>query len=435
MMTDKEKLQKAMQSIKEGKKEIACKLLAQVAENFSAKREYKRAARVFEKAGILARIMNRPEEALAYLEKAVVEYMRMHSDDVHPEIVRVNSLAAEVAADTQDFGAAAEFYFRALDFEQEEQKPALVLKAVDALETLADRQEVEGNLEESIRLIKKISRIYYSLDDEELGHRMNERAIRTALRWAENAKQAKDYLQVGNALAEAAQLHQSNDEFVDAAKLMVDAGEHYEAAEAYEKAGNIYDAAQEIYKLERLTAKRNQAMFKAAEAYVKMEGKPEVVAPLLVKAGDMFSELQSTMKARWAYKKVNEIFERLAKSAAEIQDIESEKTYLRYQAMCLEKWGSEEEAEQIYNEVIDYFLTQAKQEEERDNKELQALSLESAAGVLIEAGRIEEAKIHQERAIELYVELADSSAVRESFDESSRFYSKAAECAGKMGEH
>lgn len=423
-----------MQAIKEDKKELALKLLSQVAENFSAKKAYDNAARIFEKAGLLARDMYLLDECLAYLEKATLEQMRKGTEDSHPEIVRLNVTAAEISEEALEYGTSAEFYFRAVDFAADEEKDKILLKAADALENLADKREEEGKLKDTIGLVKKVGRIYYSLGDEELGSRVNERAIRTALRWAEISKENRDHLQVGNALAEAAQLYQAKDDFVEAARLMIDAGENYEAVQLYEKAGNIYDAAQEIYKLERLTSARNQAMFKAAEAYVKMEGKPEVVAPLLVKAGDMFSELQSTMKARWAYKRANEIFEELAKAAADTQDSESEKTYLRFQAMCLKKWGSEEEAEEIYSEVIDYFLSQAKQEEEKENKELQAISLEAVAEVMSEADRPDDARVQREKAVELYVELADMNAAAGSPDESSRFYSKAAECSKKLGD-
>ena len=93
---------------------------------------------------------------------------------------------------------------------------------------------------------------------------------------------------------------------------MMEAGELYEAAELYEKAGNIYDAAQEAYKIQRLTSARNQAMSKAAEAYLKMEGAPEAVAPLLVKGGNMFLEIGRPMKAKWAFKRGNELFGELA---------------------------------------------------------------------------------------------------------------------------
>ncbi len=434
VVTDKEKLQKAMQAIKDDKKELALRLLTQVAESFSAKNMHDKAARIFEKAGLLARDIDLTDEALGLVEKATVEHMRKASDVIHTEIVRLNLLAAEIAMTAKNYGAAAEYCFRAVDFASDDEKDKITLKAVEALESLADRREEEGKLKDTIGLVKKVSRLYYSLGDEELGARVNDRALRTAFRWAEIAKQEGNHLEVGNALGEAAQILQSGDEFVEAARQMIDAGEQYEAVHLYEKAGNIYDAAQEVFLLERLTSARNQAMFKAAEAYVKMDGKPEVVAPLMVKAGDMFSELNSEMKARWAYKRANELFEELANKAAEDQDVESEKMYLRYQAMCLKKWGNEEEAEEIYNDVIGFFLNEAKSEEQNENKELEAASLEAAADTLVEAERNDEARIHRERAIELYVELADMNAASGTPDESSRFYSKAAESAGKLGD-
>jgi tetratricopeptide (TPR) repeat protein len=433
LVTDKETLQKAMQAIKDGKRELGLKLLVQVAESFAAKRNHENAARIFEKAGLLARDIYRLEECLELIEKATLMYMRQGAIDFHPEIVRLNVLAAEIADEATDYGKAADFYFRAVDYEEDEKKDTISLRAVDSLENLADNQEEEGLLKETIGLLKKISRLYYSLDDEELGARTNDRAIRVAQRWADDSREKNDFLEAGNALAEIAQIMQAKDEFVEAARLMMEAGEYYEGVNLYEKAGNIYDAAQEVYKFERLTSARNQAMMKAAEAYLKMEGSPEVVAPLLVKAGDMFTEANSPMKAKWAFKRANELFAELAKIATDESDIESEKTYLRYRAMCLKKWGSGEEADEIYNDVIAHYLNEAKKEETSENMELQALALESAASVLSEAGREEEAITHRERAVELYIQLADANAASGSPEESSRFYTKAADCAGSLG--
>jgi tetratricopeptide (TPR) repeat protein len=422
-----------MQAIKDGKRELGLKLLIQVAESMAAKRIHENAARIFEKAGLLARDIYRLEECLGLLEKATLMYMRQGAEDFHPEIVRLNLLAAEIAAEATEYGKAAEFFFRAVDYEEEEKQDAITLRAVDSLENLADSREEGGNLKETVGLLKKISRLYYSVGDEELGARINDRAIRVAHRWAEISRDSNDFLEAGNALAEVAQIMQAKDEFVEAAKLMMDAGEYYEGVNLHEKAGNIYDAAQEVYKFERLTSARNQAMMKAAESYLKMEGTPEVVAPLLVKAGDLFTEVNSPMKAKWAFKRANELFEELAKIAANESDVESEKTYLRYRAMCLKKWGSSEEADEIYTEVIQHYLDEASKEESSENMELQALALEYAASVLSEAGREEEAIVHREKAVELYVQLADSNAASGSPEESSRFYTKAAECAGSLG--
>ena len=433
MVSDKETLQKAMQALKDDKKELALKLLTQVAEGFSAKRAHENAARIFEKAGLLARDLHRIEDCLSLFEKATLMYMRQGVPEFYPEIVRLNTLAAETAVSATEYGISADFFFRAVDFASEEEKDAITMRAVESLENLADIQEEKAEFKETIGLLKKISRLYYSVGDEELGERINNRAVRVAQRWVNDAKERNNYLEAGNALAEIAQIMQARDEFQEAAKLMIDAGEFYEAVDLFEKAGNIYDAAQEVYKFERLTSARNQALFKAAEAYQKLEGKPEVVAPLLVKAGDMFTEVKSPMKAKWAFKRANELFAELAKIAADASDIDSEKTYLRYQAMCLKKWGNDEEAEEIYNEVIDYFLNQAKQEEEQDNKEAHALSLESAASVLSEAERKEEALEQREKAVEIYVQLADVNASVGNPEESSRFYTKAAECSRNLG--
>jgi tetratricopeptide (TPR) repeat protein len=218
----------------------------------------------------------------------------------------------------------------------------------------------------------------------------------------------------------------------EATRTMMDAGELYEVAELFEKAGNIYDAAQEAYKLQRLTTARKQAMSKAAEAYLKMQGTAEAVAPLLVKGGNMFIEIGRPMKAKWAFKRANELFGELAENAKTQHDIESEKKYLRFQAMCLRKWGMTNEADDIYRQVIDYYLREAAKEEEGGNKELQAVALEEAADVLSESGNEIEARGHLERALELYVELADESSTSGDPESGSKLYSKAAECAMKL---
>ncbi len=432
-MSDQETLQKAMQALKDGKKELALKLLVQVAESFSAKGMHENAARIFEKAGLLAKDLSLLKDSLSLLEKATLMYMRQGAEEFYTEIVRLNILAAETASKGKEYGRSADFFFRAVDFAvSEKEKDSITLRAVESLENLADIREEEEKFKETIGLLKKISRLYYSIGDEELGDRINDRAIRVAQKWVDNAKEKSNHLEAGNALAEIAQIMQAKDEFVEAARFMMDAGEHYEAVDLFEKAGNIYDAAQEVYKFERLTSARNQALMRAAEAYLKLEGTPEVVAPLLVKAGDMFAEVRSPVKAKWAFKRANELFAELAKMAADSSDVESEKTHLRYQAMCLKKWGSDEEAEEIYNDVIKYFLNQAKQEEERDNKEAQALSLESVASVLSEVGREKESKEQREKAVEIYVQLADANASAGSPEESSRFYAKAADCSRSL---
>jgi tetratricopeptide (TPR) repeat protein len=148
----------------------------------------------------------------------------------------------------------------------------------------------------------------------------------------------------------------------------------------------------------------------------------------------MLSEIGSDMKARWALKRANELFGQLAERAAAERDSQSEMSYLRYQAMCLKKWGKAEQAEEIYDTVISYFLSQAKADEESENKEFQAQSLEEAADVLEEAERSTEAKRHLERALEIYVQLADECSTQGEADEGSKYYSKAADCAFKLGD-
>ncbi len=126
------------------------------------------------------------------------------------------------------------------------------------------------------------------------------------------------------------------------------------------------------------------------------------------------------------------MFEELAKKSETENDVESEKKYLRFQAMCLRNWGYEDRAEQIYNEVREFYLDQAKQQSKGGNKELQALALEEAAEVFAESGQEEESKKLIEQSIELYIELADESAAAEDPESSSKLYSKAADCALKL---
>ncbi|MHA2220924.1 MAG: hypothetical protein ACXAAO_02585 [Candidatus Thorarchaeota archaeon] len=278
-----------------------------------------------------------------------------------------------------------------------------------------------------------MSRLYYTGGDDELGERINDRAARLARKWANTARDIGDFVSAGNALAEAAQILDTG-ESTEAARIMMEAGELYEAAELYEKAGNIYDAAQEAYKIQRLTSARNQAMSKAAEAYLKMEGTPEAVAPLLVKGGNMFLEIGRPMKAKWAFKRGNELFGELAEKAKTRHEIESEMKYYRFQAMCLEKWGERDDADRLYKQVIDHYLKDAAKESEGENKELQAVSLEEAAEVLMESGKESEAKGHIENALELYVELADESSTSGDPESGSKLYSKAAACAMKLGD-
>ena len=433
-MTSDELLEKAKKTLEEGKKEEGVKQLIQAADQLANDVEYEKAAKVYEQAAIVYRDLYDADECFKTFDKATLMLVRLpQDDDVYTELVRLNTTAARIADAATEYKKAADFYFRAKDFAMtDDVKQSLNIRAADALENIADAKEEEENYADAVGLLRKVSRLYFSADDTELGERINIRAVKMAQHWAEISKQKGDFLSAGNALAEAAQIMQSRGESPEATRTMMEAGELYEAASLFEKAGNIYDAAQEAYKLQRLTSARNQALFKAAEAYMKMEGNPEAVAPLLVKGGNMFQEIGRVMKTKWAFKRASEMFEELAKKAESDNDVESEKKYLRYQAMCLRNWGYEQRAEQIYNEVREYYLDQARKQSESGDKELQALALEEAAEVFAESGQQDESRKLVEQSIELYIELADAAAVSEDPETSSKLYSKAADSALKL---
>lgn len=414
---------------------MGVKLLQAAAGRLAENKEYEQAAKIYEESAIIFSDLYEADEAFKAFDNATLMLIRLpQGPEIYSEIVRLNKSAAKIAEAAEEFKKAADFYFRAQDFvETDDEKNELNIIAADALENLADTKEVDENYAEAVGLLRKVSRLYYTGGEDELGDRINDRAVRLARKWANIAKSKEDYLSAGNALAEAAQIMDTG-ETTEAARVMMEAGELYEAAELFEKAGNIYDAAQESYKLQRLTSARNQAMSKAAEAYLKTQGAPEAVAPLLVKGGNMFLEIGRPMKAKWAFKRGNELFGELAEKAKSQQDIESEMKYYRFQAMCLEKWGAQDESQQLYKKVIDHYLLEASQEEESGNKELQALSLEEAAEVLNEIGKETEAKGQLERALELYIELADESSTSGDPESGSKLYSKAAECAMKLGD-
>lgn len=435
MTSDDEILKEARSALKEGNREQGAKLLLAFSSRLAKEEKYEQAAKIYEEAAIVYRDLYEASEAFKAFDSATLMLVRLpQGPEVYQEIVRLNKNAAKVAEDATEYKRAAEFYFRAQDFvESDEEKNELNIKAADALENLADVKEVEEDYGEAISLLRKVSRLYYTGGDDELGARINDRAARLARRWAGIAKEKGDYLSAGNALAEAAQIMDTG-ESTEAARIMMEAGELYEAAELFEKAGNIYDAAQESYKLQRLTSARNQAMSKAAEAYLKTQGAPEAVAPLLVKGGNMFLEIGRPMKAKWAFKRGNELFGELAQKAKTQRDTESEMKYYRFQAMCLEKWGAHDESKQLYEQVINHYLLEAKKEEAGSNKELQAVALEEASDVLKESGNETEAKGHLEKALELYVELADESSTSGDPESGSKLYSKAAECAVKLGD-
>ncbi len=428
-------LKKASEKIEQGDREGAAALLVEAGEILAARGVVDRAARVYIEAARIYREYQRTSEYYDAVESGTLMLIRQGANSkTNVEIVRINEEAGEFAEQAGEYQRAADFFFRAMDFATGSKVIKLTIKAADALENYADEKEMERDFDRTLSLLKKASRLYYTAGDDELGKRINERAIRLALNWAEEARQKEDWLTAGNLLAEAAQITQTEGDSVEATRLMMDAGGFYEKIGLHEKAGNIFDAAQETYKMERLSSARKSAMSQAAEAYMKMDGEPEVVGPLLVKAGDMFDELGRVMKAKWSYKKASEIFEELAHKAANEGDTQSEKSYLRYQAMCLGNWGVKEEAEDIYTAVIDYFTQQAEKEQETGNHERQALSLEEAAEVMYEAGMKQEAEATLEEALEIYVRLANEHAASDEPDEESRLFSEAAKCASKMGD-
>ncbi|MBD3406645.1 MAG: hypothetical protein GF411_11070 [Candidatus Lokiarchaeota archaeon] len=429
-------LEKAREILSKGNRVDGARLLEKAADILASKGKFQEASKIYEETGFAYSKLYRAEEAFQAFNNATLMLIRMDSNpEIHKEIVRVNKTAAKIAEQATEYKQAADFYFRAADFgESEKEKSVLTMKAADALEELADIKELEKDFEKTISLLKKVGRLYYKCGDDELGERINDRAIRLAMKWADLSKDEKDFMSAGNALAEAAQIMQTRGNIIDAIRLMMDAGEFYEVAELYEKAGNIFDAAQEAYRLERLTSARKKAMLKAAEAYMKMEGKPEVLAPLLIKAGELFRDLGRVMKAKWAFKKAGELFSQLSEKAKEEKELSSEKNYLRHMAFCLKGWGQDEEAEQIYREVVDYYLNQATREEKEEHYEQQALSLEEASVVLKEAGKENEADKHYEEAMNIYVKLAEKIAEQGQNDEASKYYNKAAACAEHLGD-
>ena len=418
----------------EGNKEVGVKNLVQIADKMGNNGDYEEAAKVYEEAALVFRDLDDIEESFKTFDKATLMLVRLPQDiDTYIDLVRLNTVAARLAESASEYNRAADFYFRAKDFAlTTEDQQNLTLKAADALENIADEKEENEQYGDTIALLRKVGRLYYTSGDNELGERINDRAVRIARKWADISKKKGDFLSAGNALAEAAQLMQTIGESPEATRTMMEAGEFYEAANLFEKAGNIYDAAQEAYKLQRLTSARNKAMSKTAEAYLKSQGAPEAVAPLLIKAGHMFKEINRPMKAKWAFLHANELFGEMAGKAKKSNDIETQMKYLRFQAMCLLNWGQNEVASEIYVKVITHYLNEAKTEAEQNNKEFQAVSLEEAAEVLQESERVAEAKDHLEQALVLYVQLAEESNESEDFEGSSRLYSKAADCALKL---
>jgi tetratricopeptide (TPR) repeat protein len=434
LTSDGDILKEARTALEEGNKEVGAKLLLAAANRIAEKGEYQQAAMLYEEVAMIFRDSYKATESFEAFENVTLMLIRLPQEpEVYKEIVRVNKVAGKIAEEAAEYQKAADYYFRAQDFAASDgERAELSIKAADALEILADNKEEEEDFAETLGLLRKVSRLYFTANDEELGERINVRAVRIAQRWAEKSKEEGDFLSAGNALAEAAQIMGMKGESPEAMRVMMEAGEYYEAAELFEKAGNIYDAAQEAYKLQRLTSARKQAMTKAAEAYLKARGAPESVAPLLIKAGNMFKEIGRTDRAKWAFLHANELFGELAEKAKAQNDVESEMKYLRFQAMCLWNWGKHGVAGENYVKVISHYLNEAKREEEAGNKELQAVALEEAAEVLRESGKETVAAGHIEHAIELYIQLADEASTSNDPEGSSKLYSKAAECALKL---
>jgi tetratricopeptide (TPR) repeat protein len=435
MTSAEDLLRNAKSALQEGNRKDAAELMSQAADIYAREGDFETATTLFERAAQFYCDTSQTGKCYKAFENATLMLVRQPSSpETHAEIVKINRQAASIAEEASEYQRASSFYFRAADFaSSDEEKRQILTKAADALENVADNKEEEGALEDAVGILKKVGRLYFTAGDSELGSRINERAVRIAMRWAKEAKSSDDLLSAGNALAEAAQIAQVLGDAPEATRLMMEAGELYESVGFFEKAGNIYDAAQEAYALERLTTARRQAMAKAGEAYLKMEGAPEAIAPLLVKGGNMFLEIGRDMKAKWAFKRASELFEELAAKAAD-DDINSHMSYLRYQAMSLLKWGRQEEAEAIYQQVIDHYLSEAESHRGSDSKEEQAIALEAAAEVLDEAGKEQDAIAQHQNALNLYVELAEDFASSEKDDESSKFYSKAADCAKNLND-
>ncbi|RDE11151.1 MAG: hypothetical protein C4K47_10290 [Candidatus Thorarchaeota archaeon] len=430
-----ELLEKAKKAVTSGDKEAASMFLAQAADAFSSKGAYSAAAKLYEQSAQVYRQIGKTQQYYDAIEQAILMLIRQGAKpEAYSEIVRLSAAAAKTAERAIEFKRAADFYFRAAEFSAtEDSRTEFNTRAADALEELADKQEEEKNFSEAVTLLKKVGRLYYASGDNDLGARIDDRAQRIALRWAEASKNTGDFLSAGNALAEAAQVMQIRGILSEAARAMMEAAELYEAAGLFEKAGNTYDAAQEAFQQQRLTGARKQALLKSAEAYLKMEGAPEVLAPLLVKAGGMFAEL-GNVKAKWAYKRAGELFGTLAAKAAKDNETDAQKDYLRHQAMCLKLWGLKKESATIYQQVIDYYLTQSQTEAKKGNKEQQAVSLEELADVLSETGDVATSRKHLQSALDIYVSLAEEKTVSAEMEDASKYYSKAADCADKLGD-
>ena len=437
MTTRKEKLELAKSTEEVEERERILKELELEAESLAKRGELEDSYSLYNELGRVYRSLFMAKECYTAMEQATLMLVRMPSTpERHKKIVEINLFAAKAAEEATEYKKAADFYFRAADFtSNEKEKNGIIILAADALENLADTYELNEQYGAAVETLKKVGRLYYTAGDDELGGRIYERASKVAMKWAEIEKERENFLDSGNAIAEAAQIYQLMGDTPEATRLMMEAGDRYEFAGLHEKAGNIYDAAHESFKLQRLTSATRQAMSKAAESYLKMEGKPEVFAPLLVKAGEMFTEIGRPMKAKWAFKKGSDLFLELAQKSSEEGDIESEKKYIRYQAMCLRKWGDDVEADELINTLVQYYTERAAEEAENNDKAAQAVSLEEIADIFEEIGKSKEAKDHLKQALSLYVELAEENKDTEQYEDASKYYSKAADESKRIGNH
>ena len=219
-VTSDELLKKAWKTLEDGKKEEGVKQLIVAADQLASNTEYEKAAKVYEEAALIYKDLYDADECFKTFDKATLMLVRLpQDDDVYTELVRLNTAAAKIADAATEYKKAADFYFRAKDFAMSNDvKQSLNIRAADALENIADAKEEEENYADAIGLLRKVSILYFSADDDELGERINTRAVKIAQHWAEISKSKGDFLSAGNALAEAAQIMQSRGESPEATR-------------------------------------------------------------------------------------------------------------------------------------------------------------------------------------------------------------------------
>ena len=137
LSSDKEKLREVAELLKNDQRNEARLLLVEVADNFASRGLHKQAANLYEKAGLLARDLYLADECFGLMESATVMLLREGDAEVHPELVRLNIQAGEIAEEATEYKMASDFYMRATDFAgSDEEKDHLMIRAADALETL-----------------------------------------------------------------------------------------------------------------------------------------------------------------------------------------------------------------------------------------------------------------------------------------------------------